>query len=408
MGLPKLTILKESGLGRKISNIDNTSGIIAYTNVLPSVTPEEGEAVVMAEGEIVELNSLTAAINKGITQSFDETNGSILYRIIEQFFNYNKRGKLFLQVYKATAYSETHLSSFVGLTKGVCRQILWGEMDATILAALTIEDIIDRVEDIQLEIDTLFQRGYPVQVLLPGWAFGGDIGDAEDLRALNGKNVAIVIGSDYNLTTKLSGETTPWAKAPEVGLALAYLALAKVNENIGWVDKFPLTDTKRNQFEEAGLSDGSKLTDFAEDELDVLHDKGYIFARPVASKTGYWWNSSSTCCAITEDEAYLENGRTLDKASRLIREALSGDINGPIPLTEDGKITPIRIGSLESKAEVKLSQMSKEGEISAYDVYIDPDQNFIENDEVLELEFTIVPIGVARQISCKLKLSASL
>ena len=182
---------------------------------------------------------------------------------------------------------------------------------------------------------------------------------------------------------------------------------AKVNECLGWVGKFPLTDLADNVFVKACLSSGNEIETY-EAGWGTLHDKGYMFAKPHVGKSGYWFNSSPTCTSIDDDQAYLENASTLNKASRLIREALLNDLNSPIELTSEGKIHPAIIGELESKCETKVGEMLQDKEISALSVFIDPDHNFIEDGEEFTVEFGIVPVGVARMIRAKVRLVAKL
>jgi hypothetical protein len=267
-----------------------------------------------------------------------------------------------------------------------------------------LADVVTAIAKAQQLAKSEFDLHRPVNIIIEGRHFDAPASAALSLRTLNSSQVCVVIGADNDISIARPSNTYYAA----IGDALGCISLAAVNECIGWVGKFPLTDTANGYFLNAGLSDGNKINTY-EADWGTLHDKGYIFAKPHTGKSGFWWNSDPTCTLVSDDEAYLSNSRTLNKAARIVRAALLDDLNSPITLTAQGTIQPVQIGDFEAKCETDLDDvMMKAGEISALSVYIDPNQNFITDGEELDVVFKIVPVGVAREIVGKISLVPSL
>jgi hypothetical protein len=231
-----------------------------------------------------------------------------------------------------------------------------------------------------------FVQHRPVVIVLGGHGLAANLGGVLDLREQNCENVAVVIGADQL--------TKPGV--PAVGTLLGTLSYAQVHENIGWLDKFNLASDGR--FLSAGLANGKALGELLPGDLEGLHAKGYLLAMPHVGFDGFYWNDSHTCTNLASDYAYLENVRTLGKAARVVRAALLPSLKGPLPLNADGTLRASAVGELEAKGKSALdANLGRAGEISASDVYIDPAQDVLATS-VVSVNFTIVPVGTAREI----------
>ncbi|MDX5437296.1 MAG: DUF2586 domain-containing protein, partial [Pontibacter sp.] len=105
------------------------------------------------------------------------------------------------------------------------------------------------------------------------------------------------------------------------------------------------------------------------------------------------------CAALSSDYAYIENSRTINKAARVVRAALLPLLKGPVPLNASGQLLAQNVGDMESRGLSALQQaMSRNGEISEADVYINPDQD-VATTGIVAVQFSIVPVGVAREIT---------
>lgn len=405
MSAPDVRIAKQPGLGRRNPSTDFISGLVCG-----GVATDD-----IALGDIVELRSPLDAEGYGINAAYDTDNAVLVYHRIKRFFKRNPSGTLFLMlVARGTSLTaicdkeNAYLKKMLDDKNGVIKQAA---------VALNVEDdyegvfndgidadVLTAVTKAQALADEQWDLHRPVHVFIEGYHFNGTPTNAPDLRELDSENVSVVIAADPAVYL-LGGARTYYAAVED---ALGFVSLAKVNENIGWVGKFNLQDLSDDTFVTAGLSSGLSLSNYSNTDIDTLHDKGYIFPRYHSNKSGVFFTSAPTCTAISNDEAYVENSRTLAKGARVIREGIIDDLNAPLPLNEDGTIRADVIGAMEAKAEARLSQMQKDGEISAFDVVIDPTQKPLENDEETTMVYKLVPVGVNRAISGKISLVAAL
>jgi len=404
MSIPDIKLTKASGLGRRDPSEDHISGLI-----LQGVPTDD-----IALGDIVTLQSKADAENYGIDQDYDDDNKVLVYHHIERFFYRNPSATLYLMLVATTIT----LTDMCDKEKEYVKKLLveQGGKIRQIGVGLNTEgsfgDVLTAVIKAQALAEEEFIQHRPVNILIEGRNFNTTATLATNLRTLLSPQVAVVIGADWDISNKvyLSGydEIKPYLTYAAIGDMLGCISAAKVNECIGWVGKFPLTNASLGYFINAGISNGSKISSISDTDQNTLHEKGYIFVKNYTGKTGYWFQSSPTCAAQSADEAYIENARTLNKAARIIRAALLDDLNSPIPLTEEGKITPTMIGYFEGKCTAALENMVSDEEISAASVYINPDKVFFEEGEKLDIVFKIIPIGVARMIEGVISLTLTL
>lgn len=177
-----------------------------------------------------------------------------------------------------------------------------------------------------------------------------------------------------------------------VGLALGAISKAKVSENIAWIEKFNLTG---EGFAKAGFIGGEEIKTLG--TLSDLNEKRYIFARTHTGLAGVYFNDSSTCTTGTSDFAYVENNRTINKATRLLRTALLPKLASPVLVDIDGKLPQSVSKSFEGLCRSALEGMVANQEVSDFDVYVDPKQNILATSE-LKVKAEITPIGTARKI----------
>ena len=122
-----------------------------------------------------------------------------------------------------------------------------------------------------------------------------------------------------------------------------------------------------------------------------------LFRSVSQSRYRSYWNESNTAIATTSDYAYIENNRTIEKAIRLLNSAYLPELNGPIKLNADGTIADVDVARLESVGNTALDQMTRDDELSAKSVTIDPNQDILATSE-LTIAVTLVIKGVARYI----------
>ena len=209
-----------------------------------------------------------------------------------------------------------------------------------------------------------------------------------DLRTLSSPKVSVVsMGDGSGIGHALATTLALTGGIPAIGTVLGCIALAAVNESIGWVAKFNISDgTDFVKFRNA------KGTVTAETDavLTGIDNKGYILFRNFVGLSGAFINFGWTATLVTSDYATIENNRTIDKAKRLIRTTFIDDLNSPLTLEETGKLAADTVKYFENKAEHSLIICKNSGEISNYSVLVDPEQNVL-SSSILKIQVRIQP-----------------
>ena len=117
---------------------------------------------------------------------------------------------------------------------------------------------------------------------------------------------------------------------------------------------------------------------------------------------GSYFNDSRTLGKPTGDYNTIEAVRTMDKAVRGIRTYLTPELGGNIYIDpETGKMQAHTVSHLETTANRALEDMERAGELSGYNVEIDPEQDVLSTSTV-EIVIKQVPVGVMRKINVKI------
>ncbi|WP_343586133.1 DUF2586 domain-containing protein [Flavobacterium sp.] len=413
------------GLGRRSPEQDMVSGLL-FSGL---------ETSSLKFDTIKRIASLEDAEALGINESYD-INGQSAYYQIQQFFRMNPSGDLYVMLVGTEVYGDTvkKAMSMQEKANGNIRQmaiIFSGETTfAQTKAALAIA---------QEQADLAYTDYMPFEIILEGKGFDTAVEtDSPSLALLNSENVSVVIAMDvekafeqkliqqdtnkayilksgeelvpsqsssdiYNVRDadglKKEGSVVlefvfqeSYKNTAAVGLALGALSKAKVSENIAWIEKFNLTG---NGFAKPGFVGGKEIKSLG--DLRTLNEKRYIFTQTHTGLAGVYFNDSHTCTTGTSDFAYIENNRTVNKATRLLRTALLPKLASPVLVDIDGKLPQSVSKSFEDLCRNALEGMVANQEVSAFDVYVDPKQNILATSE-LKVKAEITPIGTARKI----------
>ncbi|MFH7005131.1 DUF2586 domain-containing protein [Flavobacterium bizetiae] len=409
------------GLGRRNPEQDMVSGLLF-----------DGVATTkLALNKIERLASLEDAEALGITADYDVNGQSAFYQI-QQFFRMNPSGDLYIMATTGTSYEEIAGKAMDMQEKanGNIRQIAIIYSGATTFAQTQAA-----ILKAQTQADLAYKDYMPFEVILEGKGFTVN---AASLAGSDAENVSVVVAMDvekafaqklfrkdtlklYNLASneelvplegaldvynvrnaeglkKENGAALEFVfkdsykNTAAVGLALGAISKAKVSENIAWIEKFNLTG---EGFAKAGFVGGEEIKTLG--TLSELNEKRFIFARTHTGLPGVYFNDSSTCTTGTSDFAYVENNRTINKATRLLRAALLPKLASPVLVDIDGKLPQSVSKSFEGLCRSALEGMVANQEVSAFDVYVDPKQNILATSE-LKVKAEITPIGTARKI----------
>lgn len=400
MGLSDVKIIKgNGGLGRRNPSDDGVTGVIT-TGVAVS-----GK---LALGTTYKLNGIDDAVALGVTAAYDTTNSVLVYALLAELFRINPDATVYLLV----APQATTMADLVDPTKTFGPQII-READFKIvqlaigynppsgyeetLATGLDAQVIATVPKAQLLADYADSIHAPLSAIgIEGLHFNGLVSAAIDLRTLASNKVSVVIAQD-----KSSAAATARPNHAGIGAWAGCQSLALVHENIGWPEKFPLTDTKNAKWLQAGLSGGTALSSYSPAQLDQLNDKGFVFVRQIAQLAGVYFNDSHTCTAVSDDYCRSERNRVMDKAIKAVRSVLVLKLNSPLLVdSETGFLQPYVVSDFETLAQSQLDDMQRNGEISGGTAYINPEQDVLSSDEI-EVEGEIVPLGLAHTIKFK-------
>ncbi len=413
------------GLGRRSPEQDMVSGLL-FSGL---------ETSKLKFDQIQRLASLEDAENLGITENYD-INGQSAYYQIQQFFRMNPSGDLYVMLVGTEVYGDTvkKAMSMQEKANGNIRQ-----MAIIFSGSTTFAQTKDALAIAQEQADLAYTDYMPFEIILEGKGFNAAVeADSPSLASLNSENVSVVIAMDvekaaeqkliqqdtnkvYTLTSdeelvpsqsssdiynvrnadglKKDGAVVlefafqePYKNTAAVGLALGALSKAKVSENIAWIEKFNLTG---NGFAKPGFVGGKEIKSLG--DLRTLNEKRYIFTQTHTGLAGVYFNDSHTCTTGTSDFAYIENNRTVNKATRLLRTALLPKLASPVLVDIDGKLPQSVSKSFEGLCRSALESMVANQEVSAFDVYVDPKQNILATSE-LKVKAEITPVGTARKI----------
>ncbi|TXI14230.1 MAG: DUF2586 family protein [Pedobacter sp.] len=193
-----------------------------------------------------------------------------------------------------------------------------------------------------------------------------------------------------------------------IGACMGAIARAKVHESIAWVEKQNMVSTSypskseqafAKELDVTALVDGTLINELTPEQQEVINNKRYLFLRKYVGQAGSYWNDSFTADKADSDYAYIENNRTIDKAVRGIYKSLLPHLSGPLRI--DAKTGSIAVGTtifLETLAKYCLIQMERAGELSGFEVEIDPNQSVLGSSK-LNVAVKLVPMGVLRQIN---------
>jgi hypothetical protein len=191
---------------------------------------------------------------------------------------------------------------------------------------------------------------HPVIFIIEGYNYSGIPADLIGFSETTYNRVAVMIGD----TEKRTGVTA--SKGAAVGVLGGRIAKNQVHVNVGRVKsgalkplEFFIVDTPVEQV-----------------NINALYDKGFITTCTHVGKSGYYFVDDMLACTVEDDYHYITSRRVIDKAFVLANATLTNFILDDVPLTNEGKISPIYAKSLEAEIERVIAQeMTANGELSA-------------------------------------------
>ncbi len=353
------------GLGRIAEGEDHVSAL-KFTAAAPGA---------YSGAKCKSYNDIEAVKTDGIVQG-DATYGEAYYHASE-FFRISPGATLWLCFGSAT-YAEMNTAA-----QGKIRQV--GVFFSTFSDLTTVHQAG------AIALDALHA---PIQIIAGYNGAALTLGTAADQAINTAPNVSVLLAGDGGGAGKALATALTKPYVPAVGAVLGAMSKAKVHESPAWVEKFNLSDGL--ELETIRLADGNDNPSDA--TLSGLNTKRYLVFRKYVGRSGTYLNDSHSSIAGTDDYAYIESNRTIQKAKRQIYAALLPNLNGPLTVDADsGKLAPGTVKYFENQTNRPLNAMLSAGEMSGFGVYINPDQDVLATSK-LQIQVKIVPRGVARNI----------
>lgn len=398
MGLSQLTVnVGQSGLGRRPLNKDKISGIQFFNDTLP--------AGFTSTARVKKVYSLAEAEALGIAEG--STDHAVEWYHISEYFRGNPDGELWIGYYAvpAGAYSFAEYGTMLVAAGGEIRQIAIYANGLTYASTqvTTIQAIWAALGAAYQQVSILYAANVAAITAITGWAA------IADLRGLTARKVTVVI-SESGSGAGLALAASKAYSITNIGLALGMVSKSSVEQSIGNPQNFNLSNGVEMEIPALGNGDicGGQARTISDAILGGLKDKGYLIAlKREPDITGTFFERAPTSVISTNDFAWLEYNRTVDKAIRGVRSALIPQLNATLLLKSDGTLEDDTVGYFQDLAQTPITQMDADDEISAGEVLIDPTQDVL-TTSTLTISIRIVPVGIAETIVVNIGLTTSL
>jgi hypothetical protein len=315
----------------------------------------------------------------------------VLHYHISEFFRINPDGVFFVGIFAVPggAHTFSELGDLRTYANGRLRQI-----GAWTTKAYTAGDIalLQHIYDDSFDIYAMHEILYSANLR------GVTDANLPDVSAKASPNVHLIIGQDGAADGNTMYLENALYSIGCIGAALGATSLAKVHENIGWVQKFDMSQAG-GELDVPALVNGSLFsalsTSYTKDQ-GTFDTKRLMFLKKYPGATGSFFNDTHGAVAANSDYAYMEDNRTIDKAIRGVYTDLLPQVNGPVLLDEtSGKLSAQYCTHLQLVASRTIEQMEKDGEVSGFVVTIDPNQDVNATGKI-KVNITNTKIGVSR------------
>jgi hypothetical protein len=334
---------------------------------------------------------------------------AVLYYHLQQAFEFNSGIVIYLGLYDISTFDATKIEDIQNFASGDIRNM--GVWTTNTYAASLITTL-------QTSAENLNDVGRPCSVVLDSDISGFTAATLPTLTTLiSATKEAWVSGlagqsstGEGNRLMGVSGATVG-----TVGMCLGVMSASKVSQNIGELLSFDITngtefapDGEKNG---AGLGTGEQVRNLSDNLVKQLDNYRWIFTVKEDGVAGVFFSDSWTATSITNDFNAIERVRTIDKAGRNVKLALTPLINSELNVDPStGELSASTIELFKGEAFNAIEQMAKDDEISTLadgtlpsdTVIIDPNQDVLSTNEVV-ISIAIVPKGIARKIVVNIK-----
>ena len=374
------------GLGRPTPGKDHYTGLVTF------IASASLPAGFTTNDRVKQVGSLSDAEALGIVSTSAVDGIKILHYTVKRLFQKNPRCVLWIGLYDNTAIDVADVAVFQGATNGECRQIGVLNYATELLSA--------QVTALQAVSTTLLNEYMPALIVYAAKSTDTAITALPDLSALLAPHVCVIVGQDGDgegaaLATSLN------YSVPALGDLLGSISLAKVHESIAWVKKFPQvaggTGADAGDLDNPAFGNGDKVLETSLSVLETIENKGYIFLRKFRGLANSYFNKFPTAVAASNDLSKGYAVRSIFKAIRESRTVLIPKLSAPVYLDPSGKLSPESVDDFRETTNVVLRQMVTDGELSAAQVLVNPEQNVASTSRV-DVAIELLPVGASESI----------
>ena len=422
-----------------IVSTENVCGLIFDTVIAGGIEAALGSgttaAKTFADGNVVELNSLSDCEEAGITST---TFGGLPYFHLSQYFKLvGNSARLFLSFMNSkddTSFSAVEKMQLA--SGGIIYQIgVWTSKavaNSSSSGDYTVpsDNIISKLQSVAETLGgkigvTNYEGNAPVNILLNAPMVASatcDYTKLPDLTTLEAPKVSMLIGQPatddchaVQLAINTLSETSSYAVVGNLGAALACLSIAPANESIHHVASFNLSAAITEAelgFGNLAITSGAWGSGVSYTNIKTigyvnrnkcLHQKGYIFLTNYDGlESSVFFSSDQTLS--TGDYRTIARCRVMHKSRRVVRRALLPYVGASVEVdTSTGQISSSDITEYQNVVLDALdTNMVEPGtsvsQISGRSCTIDESQNVLEDDQLL-IQYSLIPLGTTSVIS---------
>ncbi len=367
----------DGNLQNRLTNEDHISGLLFYGQVAPSGFGGEFYKQFFSIKEAEALGILADNAYK------------VVHYHISEYFRINPQSELWVAMLLTTTTETNAILAFQNASEGRMRQLgVMYPTDTLITTLLTV------IAELQSQAMLCYNEEMPLHIVYaPQMPDNLVIATLPNLRNGVSNYVSVLISQDGAAKGATLFRELDYSISC-IGACLGAISRANVHENIGWVRKFNVASA---ELDVPALSNGLlfKAVFITEAAIDAVSNKGYILLRKHRGTSGTYFNDSHVANAFTSDFTYIEHNRTIDKAIRGIRTFLRPEFNRPLYVNVAGQLRPDLVGYLESRAKAPVEAMFNDGELSNFELTIDPNDVVTTTNKVV-VKIKLQPVGVNR------------
>lgn len=406
--LPNVKIDFANGLLGAVGAMnDGVVGLIATATAVTQ-TINGNSVTTFALNTPYKITSLDQLVEKGVNKSSAGANAN-LYKCVKEFYDEAPVGsELWIMGVADTMTIDNMVDKteangamkLVRAANGDIRILIVKVTDASGYTPTVTHAIDDKAETAITKAQQLAEEitealYAPLFVILEGRHYSGVAASLPQLNEGDDNRVAVLIG-----------DTITGSTGATVGLFAGRLAAIPVQRSVARVRTGNIGATT--------LYIGSVTAENG--NPGTINDAGFICPRTFVGKSGYFWSDDKLATAPTDDYALIPRRRTIDKAYRIAYQTLVDTLNDEVPLTDEGKIAPPYVKSVEAAVESAIiNLMTSEGNLGVdpsdpndmgVQCYIDPDQNIAATSK-FKVKLRVKPYGYAKYIEVDLGFKVS-